>query len=127
MKQHTTRRIISLMKRYGREGWLSGPGSSQAPGGDRQKVQVLINDLRPMRHPDLPDGVIAAEGVLFSAVRITPNAGMRLKIGQTVWILETIMPMMAMMAEEPAVAEASDHGAPPAIFNIQLSQAVVPD
>lgn len=107
MKRIAQRRLAEVIRRYGLAGRV-------LPGDDRDPVAVhlLMHDLRAIRHPDLPDEMTGAEAVMLMPKAVErPHAGMRVAVGDALWIIETVVPLHAESAR---------------LFQIQLSQAVVP-
>ena len=104
-------RIAAVLRRYGTAGMmhLAERRQNHAAG---HNILVLMHDLRPLRHPDLPDHVIAAEGVMMAPTAHPPRPGSRLVVGSAQWVVETVTPI-----------DAVKQSAPQQIFEVQLSQA----
>lgn len=93
----SAKRIEALLRRYGQPALLRGETD--------QTVRVLINDSRPISHPDLPDESIVADGLVL-AQEGAPTSGDALLLDQSSWLLHSAIPLDAAAT----------------LFQVQLSQ-----
>ncbi|MGC6453392.1 MAG: hypothetical protein ACON31_05750 [Candidatus Puniceispirillaceae bacterium] len=79
-------RIADALRRYGHPASLRRPGNPQ--------IRLLVSDLSPLRHSDLP-----ADGISAEALAMLPDAESRPREGEVIiagdarWIVRSAMPI----------------------------------
>ena len=79
-------RIADALRRYGHAATLRRAGN---PG-----IRLLVSDLAPMKHSDLPaDGISAEALVMLPAGQARPQEGEVIEAGEVRWIVRSAMPV----------------------------------
>jgi hypothetical protein len=82
----SSKRIGALLQRYGQDARISGTANG--------KARMLINEIKPFTHPDLPEDSIIADGlVLGEDVQVL--AGDVIEIGAVRWQIQSAVPIDA--------------------------------
>ena len=81
-----TSRLNDALRRYGRAARLV-----RTPPAT---IRILVSDLSPLKHSDLPADGISAEGlVLLDAGNSAPREGERIVDGEIVWLVRSTVPV----------------------------------
>ena len=100
-----TSRFHAALRRYGQPGRLDRAGAGP--------LHLLISDLAPMKHSDLPaDGIRAEALALVGAARTPPREGETIIAGQARWVVRAAVP-----------AGVDDDASGDRIYRLQLAAA----
>lgn len=81
-----TSRFHAALRRYGQSGQLDRP--------DAGPLYLLISDLAPMKHSDLPaDGIRAEALALVGAAQSPPREGETIAAGRARWVVRAAVPV----------------------------------
>lgn len=79
-------RIADALRRYGRVATLRRTGNP--------RIRLLVSDLAPFRHSDLPaDGISAEALAMLTADEPRPQEGEVILAGEVRWIVRSAMPV----------------------------------
>jgi len=79
-------RIADALRRYGRAATLGRAGDP--------RIRLLVSDLAPIKHSDLPaDGISAEALAMLPAGEARPQEGEMIFAGEARWIVRSAMPL----------------------------------
>jgi hypothetical protein len=108
-----TSRFHAALRRYGQAGQLDRDAAS--------RLYLLVSDLAPMKHSDLPaDGIRAEAMALVGAAAAPPREGETITAGRARWIVRAAVPLDVAIEGDVGGADGTSGDR---IYRLQLAAA----